>query len=250
MKRLIDEKIFPLLIFILFWQIICYLNIFNAKILPSPIIIGSALFSLIIHGNILSDALVSIQRVIIGFSLAILLGVPIGLISGYNKKISELITPALEILRPIPPIAWTPLAILWFGLGNSPAYFLVFLGSFFPIFTNTLLGIISTDEIYIKVARSLGATKKQIIFSVLLPSAFPAIFSGIKIGFGFGWMALVAAELIGAQSGLGYMIQLNRFLLETPNVISGMIVIGIIGLLGNNLLNFLEHKLMPWKNGV
>lgn len=250
MKKLIDERIFPLLIFILLWQIVCYLNIFNVKIFPSPIIIGSALFSLIIHGNILYDALISVQRVIIGFSLAILFGVPIGLISGYTKKISEIITPILEILRPIPPIAWTPLAILWFGLGDNPAYFLVFLGSFFPVFTNTHLGIISTDEIYIKAARSLGATRKQIIFDVLLPSAFPAIFSGIKIGFGFGWMALVAAELIGAQSGLGYMIQLNRFLLETPNVISGMITIGIIGLLGNNFLNFLEHRLMPWKNGA
>ncbi|PIP86723.1 nitrate ABC transporter permease, partial [Candidatus Campbellbacteria bacterium CG22_combo_CG10-13_8_21_14_all_43_18] len=166
------------------------------------------------------------------------------------KWVSRLISPILELLRPIPPIAWIPLAILWFGIGNNPAYFLVFLGAFFPIFSNTYLGVSSVEETYKRAAYSLGATKKEIITDIILPASMPQIFTGLKIGLGVGWMVVIAAELVGAQSGLGYMIQLNRFLLNSPEIITGMITIGVIGFLLNLLITKIEKMTTPWNQKI
>ncbi|MEI7777066.1 MAG: ABC transporter permease [bacterium] len=239
--------LFPLIVFLIIWQLLSIANVLNPEFLPSPVKVVNEFIQLLFNNNLLGDVLASIQRVLVGFAIASVIGIPLGLLFGVNKKLSSFFMPILEVLRPIPPIAWIPLAILWFGLGDKPAYFLVALGAFFPIFTNTYFGVISLEDTYKRAALCLGATKTRFVTEVLLPSSLPHIFSGLKIGLGVGWMVVITAELVGAQSGLGYMIQVNRMLLETPRVIVGMIVIGLLGFLMNKLMVVFEKRLIPWK---
>jgi len=234
----------PVILFLIIWHVFS-LTFSNSQLLPSPIVVFETLADSL-KEDLLKDVIASVQRVVIGFLVAAILGIFLGMLSGMNILISRLVSPILELLRPIPPIAWIPLAILWFGLGNNPAYFLVFLGAFFPIFTNTYFGMSTIEENYKRAAYSLGATKKKIIFDILLPASLPHMFVGLKVGLGIGWMAVITAELVGAQSGLGYMIQMNRVLLNVPKVIVGMVAIGIVGFLLNILIVKIEHKLIPW----
>jgi NitT/TauT family transport system permease protein/sulfonate transport system permease protein len=201
-----------------------------------------------INQNLLGDIFASMKRVIIGFSIAAVFGIGFGLFAGTNRAAGNFITPLVEVFRPVPPIAWIPLAILWFGLGDKPAYFLVFLGAFFPIFTNTFFGATSVEETYKRAAYSLGAGRKHFIKDILVPASLPHIFAGMRIGLGIGWISVITAELVGSQSGLGYMIQFNRLLLNTSKVIVGMVVIGIIGFSLNKLMTRVELALAPWKS--
>jgi ABC-type nitrate/sulfonate/bicarbonate transport system permease component len=247
MSKIIQQFLYfivPVFLFVIVWWIISAI-FHNTQLLPDPIIVGKT-FITSLKDDLLNDAIASIQRVLFGFLIASVLGVFLGLLCGVNKWISRLISPILELLRPIPPIAWIPLAILWFGIGNNPAYFLVFLGAFFPIFSNTYLGVSSVEETYKRAAYSLGATRKEIITDIILPASMPQIFTGLKIGLGVGWMVVIAAELVGAQSGLGYMIQLNRFLLNSPEIITGMLTIGFVGFLLNLLITKIEKLSVPW----
>lgn len=188
----------------------------------------------------------SLQRVLIGFLIASLAGIFLAILLGYYKNMGRLIKPVIELLRPIPPIAWIPIAILLFGLGDRSAYFIVFLGAFFPIFTNTYFGVTSLPKIYKNVTDSFELKKIDFIFYVLFYFSLPYIFTGLKIGIGMAWMSVIAAELIGAQSGLGYYIQINRLLLRTDNVIIGMVIIGIIGFLLTKSISLIETKVIVW----
>jgi ABC-type nitrate/sulfonate/bicarbonate transport system permease component len=240
------RKFSGIAILLLFWQIGCTFGWINTKILPDPITVFYTLWKLIISGSIILDTLVSLWRVLIGYLIAVIFGISLGYYMAINKNIKEVLTPIIEILRPIPPVAFIPLSILWFGIGNGPAFFLVAFGAFFPIFTNTFQGIISVDRIHLNAANCLGASKKQMVFDVQFPAAMPFITIGLKTGIGVAWFCVIAAELVGAQSGLGYMIQLNRLTLQSEKVIAGMIMIGIVGFLMSRLMLFVQRKLTPW----
>ena len=155
--------------------------------------------------------------------------------------------PVLALLRPIPPIAWVPIAILWFGLGDKPSYFVTAVAAFFPVFLNSLGGARSVEAQHLRAARCLGARKLQLLRYVYLPSSLPAVWTGLKIGLGQSWMAVVTAELVAAQSGLGHMIELNRLQLETPRVFVGMFMISVIGALMTLALGAAETWIFPWK---
>ncbi|MEK7172674.1 MAG: ABC transporter permease subunit, partial [Patescibacteria group bacterium] len=185
-------------------------------------------------------------RVLIGFIFAVITAIPLAILCGYSRHLSGFIKPFVELLRPIPPIAWIPIAILLFGLGDQSSYFIVFLGAFFPIFTNSYFGVISLPVIYKNVAKSFEIKKSVFIVRILFCFALPYIFTGLKIGIGMAWMSLIAAELIGAQSGLGYFIQMNRLLLRIDNVVLGMVLIGLIGYILTKFLTVLEQVAMPW----
>jgi ABC-type nitrate/sulfonate/bicarbonate transport system permease component len=240
------KRLLPFLFIIALWQLLAYLKCVNEFILPSPFNIFKAFMQLIKSGELLFDSLNSMKRVGIGFLLASFCGGSLGVASGCFRRLSEAMTPIFEFLRPIPPIAWIPIAILWFGLGDSPAYFIVFVGAFFPIFINTYWGIKSSKLTYINVAKNFGANRFLILTDVVLPCSLPDILRGLKIGLGLAWTSVIAAELVGAQSGLGYMIQLNRIMLKTYNIIVGMIAIGTIGFVMNYLMTIFERKLTFW----
>lgn len=229
------------------WQLLAELGAINAFLLPAPTQVLQAYYDAISSGVLFQDIAASLLRVMVGFVLASICGVTLGVVLGWAPTISDFVKPVIEGLRPIPAIAWTPIAILWFGIGNGPGYFLVFIGAVFPIFVNTYAAVRNIDRNQINAALCLGANTRLVIFDVLIPASLPVIFPGLRIGLGIGWMCVVAAELIAAQSGLGYEIQQSRVLLQTQNVLVGMITIGIIGFLMSVAMGHIERRLMKWK---
>lgn len=249
MKPIIVKLLIPV-IFILLWQALTAGDSQNIQILPSPVKVFLAIINLFGQGGVITDILVSLKHVFIGFFIASLAGIIAGVAFGYSKIAKTLFMPLTEFIRPIPPIAWIPISILWFGIGDNPAYFLVSLGAFFPIMANAYFGVISVEENYKRAALSLGAGRKEILLDIILPASWPSIFTGLKTGLGISWFMVIVAELVGSQSGLGYMIQLNRLLLHTDKVVAGMIIIGICGYLMNKAMEILERRLLPWRLAV
>ena len=243
-RRIAELLVAPALILV--WQLLGTFGWINTNIFPPPSRIAQAMVDMAQAGLLWKDVQASVFRVSIGFALATVVGVGLGALFGRVQWIARLILPIIEIIRPISPIAWIPIAILWFGLGDKPAWFLICYGAFFPIFTNTYLGVISVQQIHVQAAQCHGASRTLFVRRVLLPSALPYILAGMRIGLGVAWMCVIAAELIAAQSGLGYMIQLARTMLETEKVFAGMIIIGIIGFCMNALMSWVERRLTPW----
>jgi ABC-type nitrate/sulfonate/bicarbonate transport system permease component len=236
--------------FLAVWELLASVGLINVVLLPSPTTLFWAAGDLLRNGTLLRHVGASIERVLVGFALAAIVGLSLGVVLGWFRTLSDFIKPLVEALRPIPPIAWTPLAILWFGIGNAPSYFLVFVGAVFPVFVSTFSAVRNIERTQINAALCLGATPTMLIKDILIPGALPVIFPGLRIALGVGWMCVVAAELIAAQSGLGYLIQQSRLLLQTQYVVTGMIVIGIIGFGMNSLMSMIERKLVPWQQSV
>ena len=233
---------------ILLWWFIVWIGWLS--VLPSPVAVFFAFIELLKNGAIFIDILDSLRRVLVGFILAGLVGITLGLVLARYFKARPFIEPIVEILRPIPPIAWIPIAILLFGLGDNSAFFIVFLGAFFPIFTNTIQGALSIPVIYLNISKTLQISEWSFFKNILFKFSLPNIFTGLKIGMGMAWMCVIAAELIGAQSGLGAFIQMNRLLLNTENVIAGMIIIGIIGFLLISLFSIVEKRALVWRKVI
>jgi len=245
MKK-IFRKIIIIVTVVFIFQILSYF--FNSNnIFPSPFSLWLAFVNNFSSVDIYMHILSSLRRVLVGFFIASIFGVSLALLIGYYKKIGYHVNPVIEILRPIPPIAWIPIAILIFGLGDKSSYFIVFLGAFFPIFTNTYFGVISLPKIYINVAASFEIKGMAFVKNILFYFSLPYIFTGLKIGMGMAWMSVIAAELIGAQSGLGYFIQINRLLLRVDNIILGMILIGLVGFLLTKSISLVEKRVILWK---
>ena len=214
--------------------------------LPSLFQLFATLLQMLAGTEIYLNIAASLLRILIGFILASVLGITLGLLLAYYRGLTDLKF-YIELLRPIPPIAWIPVAIMLFGLGNVSASFIVFLGAFFPIFTNTYFGAISIPIIFRNVSSSFEVGAMRYFSKILFFHTLPYIFAGLKIGIGMAWMSVIAAELIAAQSGLGYFIQLNRLLLRTDKVILGMMLIGIIGYFLQKIVEYLETKLIVWR---
>lgn len=224
------------------------LRIGNSVLLPDPAAVIEGFVSLIRDGTLISDVVASLQRVLGGFAIAAAIAIPLALSMAFSRRFGLLLSPAVAFLRPIPPIAWIPLAILWFGIGNPPSYFITAVAAFFPIFINSYAGGHAVRPEHLHAARSLGAGSPALFMRIYLPSAMPMIATGLRIGLGQSWMAVVTAELIAAHNGLGYMIQANRLALETDLVMVGMCVIGLLGAAMSVLLELFErHVLVPWK---
>jgi NitT/TauT family transport system permease protein/sulfonate transport system permease protein len=230
------------------WQTLSSLGYLNTLLFPPPSAVAATLIDLLRDGSLLENSWASIQRVLAGFAMASIVGIAFGILLGWSELASEVLKPIIEVIRPIPPIAWTPLAILWFGVGNSPSYFLVFIGAVFPVFVNTYVAVRGIEKSQINAALCLGARPMLILTDVIVPAALPMIFPGLRIALGVGWMCVVAAELIAAQSGLGYMIQQSRMMLMTSSVLAGMLTIGAIGYAANSLMLMLERRVMRWRS--
>ena len=238
--------VISLVSFLLLWGTVSLL-LNEPTLLPTPWEVFIGFFNLIKDGQLLTDIQASLQRVFIGFFIASCLAVPLGIILAYFYIPRQILLPIITILRPIPPIAWIPLAILWFGIGDSSSYFITALAAFFPIFINSFAGGKAVEHQHINAAKCLGARRFSLVTTIFLPSAMPQVWAGLRIGLGQSWMAVVTSELIAAQSGLGYMIQANRLNLETSYVLVGMVVIGILGSSMNAALGYIEQYVIPWK---
>jgi ABC-type nitrate/sulfonate/bicarbonate transport system permease component len=190
---------------------------------------------------------ISVQRIAIAFTLATVLGVPLGLFMGWSKKFREYIFPIFEVLRPIPVLAWVPLAIIMFSGSETPVIFLTFLASFFATTLNTLLGVQSIDESYSRAAYCLGASHWQTFRHVIVPGAMPYIFTGLQISIGVAWFSLVAGEMVSGQFGLGYVINTAYMMVSYPTIVIGMITLGVVGYITSALVRLAGDYLMQWR---
>jgi len=248
-----ERFLLPLLL-ILIWQALSFIQVIPSYKLSSPVEIVLGFKDLLIvgvpPGHLLHNhMLYSLYRVFLGYAIAALLAIPLGLLMGWSPGLLKMIRPLFELLRPIPPLAWIPIAILWFGIGIKSAAFIIFLGAFFPVLLNTISGALSIHPILIEAARTLHATEKDIFLKVLLPGAVPSIFVGMRIGIGIGWMTLVAAEFTGVKEGygLGYMIMTARDIQRPDEILAGMLIIGVIGLLIDIGLRATESRTIKWQ---
>jgi ABC-type nitrate/sulfonate/bicarbonate transport system permease component len=189
----------------------------------------------------------SCVRVFVAFALATILGVPLGLFMGWSTKVREYLFPVFEMLRPIPILAWVPLAIIMFSGLETPVIFLAFLASFFVTTLNTMLGVESIDESYLRAAQCLGANDRQIFTNVVIPGAMPFIFTGLQISIGVCWFSLVAAEMVSGQYGLGYVINNSYTNVRYPTIIIGMVTLGFVGYATSAMVRAIGNRLMQWR---
>lgn len=223
----------------------------NAAYVPTPGMLINRFVELYHHPisgvSIWGDIWASLRRVLIAFGAGIILGISFGILMGWNRKINAFINPVFEILRPIPPIAWIPLVILWFGIGEFPKILLVFIGSFIPIVLNTITGVQLVDPILLNAGRVLGASNRQLLTEVVIPAATPAIFAGLAAALSSGWMIVVAAEMIAANSGLGFLIVRGMEGDDIPLIVLAMILIGLVGAIISYGLQYCEGRLSKWR---
>lgn len=239
-------------VFLAIWQLIVSMGIISNKTLAAP----SEVFSTFIDklsnpkpdGSTLIQHLgTSLKLALIGFAVACVIGVPMGLLMGYFKIADAFFTPFFEIVRPIPPLAWIPVVLITLGIDLKAKAFIIFIASFVPCVINSYTGIKRTNPVLINVAKTAGASCWQIFFKVGIPSAVPMVFTGIKISLGSAWATLVAAEMLSSSQGLGYLIQRGRGLVRSDLVIVGMLSIGFMGALLSLILELLEKKIAPWR---
>lgn len=229
------------------WELAARYGLAKPTFIPAPSVVGMSLISLVVSGELLSNLLASLTRVLYGFALAAVLGITVGLSAGYSKRFERLIDPLIQLLRPIPPIAWIPLLILWLGIDEAPKVAIITLGAFFPIFLNTVHGIKEIDPKLVEVTKVLDIKRAKILSILTIPSALSSIITGLRIGLGVAWMCVVAAELIAATSGLGYMITDARQLSRPDVVIVGMLAIGLIGKLMDSAIRRIERLALGWR---
>lgn len=218
----------------------------SPAILPS---IQSVLEQFVINtksGQIIEDLFISLRRVVEGYAVSVALGVTLGIFMGISVNINRFFSLCIHMIRQIPMTAWIPLIIMWAGIGETSKIIIIVIGAFFPILVNTLDGILSTPKSFVEVADLYRLNRFEVIFRVYLPSALPQIFTGLKLGLGTSWMAVVTAEMLAASSGVGFRMSDARSLMQPHIVIVYMIIIGVVGVLMNQLLTILAKVLTPW----
>ncbi|TPW27388.1 ABC transporter permease [Martelella alba] len=186
-------------------------------------------------------------RVMEGFAVAIVIAIPTGIIIGWNRLAAEALDPTIQLLRPVPITAWLPFSIAVFGVSSFGAIFLIALGAFYPIVINTTQGARNVEKNLVRAARMLGASQKDVLLKVVVPSALPAIFTGLRIGLGIGWTAVIVAEMVAVKSGLGYVLWDAYYVGRMDIVIADMITIGLMGLISDRILLLIEYRLLAWR---
>nr|WP_315493058.1 ABC transporter permease [uncultured Pseudomonas sp.] len=265
LKSFAEGLLVPVVILIL-WEAGSRFGLFSAVLLPSPTAVAikwwayllplqsqeanQSYFAWLFSGELLHDAYSSLYRVIVGFIIGAALALPVGLLMGASNRIYQLLNPLMQILRPIPPIAYIPLAILWFGLGNPPSFFLIAIGAFFPVLMNTIAGVRQVDGIYLRAARNLGVNQWTMFSRIILPAATPYILAGVRIGIGTAFIVVIVSEMIAVNDGLGFRILEAREFMWSDKIIAGMITIGMLGLLIDTAVSRLNNHLLRWHRGL
>lgn len=198
-------------------------------------------------GTWLSNVQYSSVRVAQGFFLAAVVGVPLGLLIGWSRHIQQLFDPLIQSLRPIPITAWLPFSIAMFGIRDMGAIFLIFLGGFYAIVVNTTQGARDVERNLVRAALMMGASRRQLLYRVVLPAAMPSIFTGLRIGLGISWTAVIVAEMVAVKSGLGYVLWDAYYVGRMDIVLADMASIGIMGFLTDRLIVFIERKVLVWR---
>ena len=247
-KKYTIVSVISFLLFLFIWELITdILKVVPEYAMPSPYAVAKAFIYKIYSpdpdgATLFEHILTSLEVSLSGYALGAVIGIPLGIAMAWYRKFDMFFKPIFDLLRPIPPIAWIPIMILWFGIGLPAKAAIIFVSAFIPCVINTYAGIKQTSPVHIWVAQTFGASNFEILRKIAIPTALPLIFTGLKISLGTAWMTLVAAELLAATKGLGFMIQINRMLARPDIIVVGMLTIGGIGALLAILLDKIERK--------
>lgn len=223
------------------WQTIVMTGKYEESLFPPPLKVFQGIITMIQDGTLLTHLKVSLFRFSVGYILAVCSAILLGLLLGQMRWLWNIIDPIVQVIRPVSPIAWSPFIVLWFGIGNMPAIVIIFLAAFFPVLLSTVSAVRKVEPTYLKVAQNFELKRHRLLTKIIFPSAFPTIANGLHIAIGTSWIFLVSGEMVGAQSGLGYLIVDSRNLLRLDLVLAGIIFIGICGLLLDKMIGLLER---------
>ena len=246
MKKILSLKnaVISIAILIGIWQIAYTFSGYSDALFPSPYQSLLALIEMIKDGSLLENIKTSMYRFLSGYVTSVVSAVLLGLILGRFPSVFKYVNPAVQLLRPISPTAWMPFIVLLFGIGDIPAIVIIFIAAFFPVLLSTVSAVGNIDPIYFKVAKNFGIRQPQLTWKFILPAAFPQIANGIHLAIGTSWIFLVAGEMVGAQSGLGYQIIDARNNIRADILLATIVVIGVIGIILDGLLKFIENRIM------
>ncbi|EKZ5283535.1 taurine transporter subunit [Klebsiella aerogenes] len=255
LSRQLTLSVATLAVLLAIWWAVTALQLISPLFLPSPWQVLQKLLTIagpqgFMEATLWQHLAASLTRIAIALVLAAIVGVPVGIAMGLSPTVRGILDPLIELYRPVPPLAWLPLVIIWFGIGETPKILLIYLAIFAPVVMSTLAGVKSAQQVRVRAAQSLGASRAQVLWLVILPGALPEILTGLRIGLGVGWSTLVAAELIAATRGLGFMVQSAGEFLATDVVLAGIAVIAIIAFVLELGLRALQRRLTPWHGEV
>jgi len=256
--RLVLRRIAGPLIVLVLWQVASSLQWVDPRFVPSPGTVASSLKEWMFgsvgatpySGTWFMHAGNSFYRVLVGFLLAAASGVLIGCLIGWFRLVSDLVDPVIQILRPIPITAWVPFAVIFFGIRDGSAFFLIALGAFFPIVVNTAAGVAGTPKLLVRAARMLGIRPHMLLPRVVLPAAMPFIFTGLRLGIGLAWVLVIVAEMMAVKSGLGFAMWDAYYFLRLDIIIAAMLSVGALGFLTDLLLRLMGRWTLRWSRGL
>ncbi|HMK65265.1 MAG TPA: ABC transporter permease [Thermodesulfobacteriota bacterium] len=242
--------ILAVIIFFICWEASSRLHFPIVGEIPPPSSVLKAMQKIVGDAGFWKSWLVSFKRVFSGFIVAQIIGIPLGLLMGINRIFRELMFPGIEILRPIPPLAWVPTAVIFWPTAEMSMTFVTFLGAFFTVVLNIIGGARSIDVRYLRAAYSLGSRRRDIFFRIVLPATLPSIFVGMAVGMGITWEVVVAAEMIASRSGLGFLTWQSYVAGNYPVIVIGMISIGVAGFLSSSLIRLIGNFFTPWRKVI
>ena len=251
LSRRLTLSVATLLLLVALWWAITALQLIGPLFLPPPQQVLQKLLTIaspvgFMDATLWQHLAASLTRIAIALLAAAVVGVPVGILMGMNNTARGILDPLIELYRPVPPLAYLPLMVIWFGIGETSKILLIYLAIFAPVVLSTVAGVKSAQQVRLRAARSLGASRGQVLWYVVLPGALPEILTGLRIGLGVGWSTLVAAELIAATRGLGFMVQSAGEFLATDVVLAGILVIALIAFALELGLRALQRRLTPW----
>ncbi len=252
MKKILSVKnvIISIAILIGIWELLFLASDFSETLFPSPLQAWQALLEMCGDGTLATNIGTSMYRFLAGYVSSVVAAVFLGLVLGRLPGIFQYVNPAVQLLRPISPTAWMPFIVLLFGIGDVPAIVIIFIAAFFPVFLSTVAAVGNIDPIYLKVSNNFGIRQPELMWKVIFPAAFPQIANGIHLALGTAWIFLVAGEMVGAQSGLGYQIIDARNNIRADILLATILVIGLIGLLLDTALKLLEKRILKAWGGA
>ena len=248
------------ILFVIVWQLAYLLPGMTGELIPSPVKVIEALREWAVgepgavatpfNGTMAESVGVSAWRVLIGYLIAVAFGVSIGILIGWILLVENLVDPLVQLLRPIPITAWVPLAIAIYGLRDSAAYFLIALGSFFPVVLNSAAGARGTPKNLVRAALMLGTSRRELLFRVVLPAALPSVFTGLRLGIGIAWILVIVAEMLAVRSGIGYVLWTAYNIFRMDFIIAMMVTTGVLGFCSDRIVIWIGNRLLRWSKGL
>ena len=230
------------------WQALCASKVFTPDVMPSPVAVATELFRLWTKGQLLGDIVITVERVALGFLLGTAVATVVGAVVGYSRRTGEYLDPTLQALKAVPSLAWVPLFILWFGIFEVSKIALIAVGVFFPIYLNLVAGIRSTDRKLVEVARVNALGRFDLIKRILVPAALPNYFTGLRAGLALGWMFVIAAELMGASKGLGFLMLDGQMTGRPATIVAALILFAVAGKVSDTLLVAAGRRVLAWQD--